>query len=137
MSIKYKIYSETNLLVEVISGKVTLEDLKKLFMHIINNEEFSNVNKILSNILNAEIDITIQDLRAYINLLSAPGQKSEFRWAILTTDPKHTAFSMLLKADGYFSQIVGVFSTLESCLKFLNIQLDQKEFYNTDFIVIE
>lgn len=137
MKMKYKIYPERNLLVDIMHGEADLEDLEKLFLHEINDGNFKYVSKVLSNILSVKLIVTMEDLEKFIKLMIGPTPPTGFRWAILTDNPFQTALSFLIKEDKYFNNIVGVFSTLEACNKFLNITFSEKDFEGKDFITFE
>ena len=137
MKMKYKIYPERNLLVDIIYGNANLQDLEKLFVQEISNENFKSVNKVLSNILHTKFNVTVADLEKFIHLMIGPTPATGFRWAILTDDPFQTALSFLIKEETYFKNIVGVFSTLEACTAFLNISFDEKDFNEDGYLTIE
>lgn len=130
---KYKIYAEQNLLVDFMENNVSLSDLKELFVHTIADPDFRYVHKVLSNITKAKLNITVNELTEFINFIESPNPDASFKWAILTEKPNQTAFSLLIKEEPYFRNVVGVFSTLVACNKFLNINFDEKEFYEPGF----
>jgi hypothetical protein len=134
MSIKYKIYSDRNLLVDVCEGEIGLPELEKLFLLETANEDFKYVHKVISNIIDSKLTITLEDVQSFLTLMISPDPDPSFRWAILTSKPDQTAFSLLLKEDKYFSDILGVFSTLEACTRFLNVSFEEKEFEDKDYI---
>lgn len=137
MSMKYKIYLEKNLLVDVLKNKIGISELERLFIHEKTNEDFKFVKKVISNISDAQVNISVADLQSFINLMIVPNPDTAFRWAILTNSPSQAAFSLLIKENIYFNNIVGVFSTIEACNKFLNITFDEKEFNEEDYIILD
>jgi hypothetical protein len=136
MSMRYKIYQDRNLLVDILDGPIGLTDLEKVFRHEIGDERFKWVNKVLSNINDAQLNISLAELQTFISLMSTPNPDTSFRWAILTDKPDQTAFSFLVKEDKYFSDIVGVYSTLEACNRFLNVSYDATEFLDEDYTIL-
>jgi len=137
MSIKYKIYHEQNLLVDIMDGLVGLPELEKVFRFEVADENFKGVTKILSSIVDAQMNVTLDDLQKFIAMLSTPDSNPAFKWAILTSKPDQTAFSILLKNDKHFIDIVGVFSTLEACNMFLEISFNQENFLDDDYVILE
>ncbi|MCA1758778.1 MAG: hypothetical protein LC658_03325 [Bacteroidales bacterium] len=134
---KYKIYPDKHLLVDVMEGNIDITDLEKIFHHEILNADFKYVEKILSNISNAHPNISANDIQKFANLMVSFGSNSLLRWAILTEKPIQAALSFLIKENEFFSNIVGVYSTLEACNQFLNISFDMKCFYEEDYLVLE
>lgn len=137
MRMKYKIYPDKNLLVDVLEGDIELVDLQKIFQIEVTNPNFKFVKRVLSNISNAQLNVSSDEVQKFANFMITPGQDNSFRWAILTNKPKQTALSFLLKENEYFDQIIGVFSTLEACNQFLNISLDNNCFYEDDYYVVD
>jgi hypothetical protein len=130
MSIKYKIYQDRDLLVDILDNNITLKDLEKLFLEVSKKNKYK---KVLSNIENAEMNFSIDELYKFIKFMMSPNPDSEFRWAIMTKSPIQTAVSYLIKEDIYFKKFVGVFSTLEGCITFLNVSFKVEEFNDDDY----
>jgi len=137
MGMKYKIYPERHLLVDVLDKIITLNDLERLFHHEISNEQFPNVKRVLSDISNTEAGLTAEDIYNFIKLIISPTPPDNFRWSILTAKPHQAALSFIVMHDKFFEGIVGVFSTLEAAIKFLDIQFHPDELNDPDFIVFE
>lgn len=133
---KYKIYQDRNLLVDILEGNIGLPDLEQVFRHEIADVKFKCVHKVLSNIIDTQLNISLSELQTFINLMSTPNPDPSFRWAILTNSPDQTAFSFLIKENKYFSDIVGVYSTLEACNRFLNVSFDANEFLDEDYTIL-
>ncbi|MFN8254107.1 MAG: hypothetical protein U0W24_00340 [Bacteroidales bacterium] len=136
MSIKYKIFPEQNLLVDVVKENVNLSDLMLLYKHEINNENFKYVYKVLSDISGAVFNITLNDILKFIESMISPNPDPAFRWAILTRNPQQTALSYIIKDHKYFSKILNVFSTLEACIAFLEVKFDENDFNDKDYLVL-
>jgi hypothetical protein len=131
--LRYKIFEDRNLLVDILERDITLADLKRLFMNEIADEKIKSVNKILSNVIHAKPAITLEEMQEYVRLVESQKHDSNLRWAILTDEPFQTAFSMLIKESPSFNDIVGVFTTLEACNHFLNIEFHAAEFNDSDY----
>ena len=119
-----------------MEGPVRFNDLEKIYINEIQDENFKYVRKVLSNIVDADFQLTMEELNRFIEMLIQPDPDPSFRWAILTNTPRETALSMILKSEIYFSSVVGVFYTLNECNRFLEISFKSDEFEDEDFIVL-
>lgn len=137
MAMKFKFIPEQNLLLDVCTGPVNIADLKKLTFNEINHPEFNQVNKIVSNIIHAELRISQEEFEEFAALLSADNSPDSFRWAILTGQPDQVALSMMLQGVPFFRNIIEVFSTIQGINKFLNTSLSMKDFEGDGFITVE
>lgn len=134
MSLKYKIYPQKSLLVDVLYGPINLLNLNKFHETYRNDDNIFNVNKVLTNLIGANFEMSINEMLTYIEDLKKEQLPPSFKWAILTETPKSTMFSMLIKDEPMFKNKVEVFSTLKSCLTYLNIHFHENEFQETDYI---
>jgi hypothetical protein len=137
MIIKYKIYTDRNLLVDVLSGNIGMPELEKVYLHETKNKDFIYVKKVISNIIDSNLILSLENVQDFLTLMISPNPDDIFRWAILTAKPDQTAFSLLLKENEYFDDVIGVFSTLEACNRFLNISFEEKEFGDEDYIILD
>jgi len=136
MNMKYKIYVNKHLLVDVLEGTIILPDLDRLFRQEVSDPDFKFVNSVLSDISNAHLNVSIDEVQKFANILVSTDKDIPLRWAILTSEPKQTAMSFLLKQNEIFTNIVGVFTTLEACNQFLEQSIDKQCFYEEDYIVL-
>lgn len=137
MSLKYKIYPEKNLLVDVVEGGVNLTDIEKLHGHELSNEDLGCVKNILSIVVNADFHVSYEDVVKYIDILTQKNPDPNLRWSIYTRTPMQTAYSSLLKDGKGLNQIVGVFTTLEGCIDFLGINFDHNRIDDKDYILVD
>jgi hypothetical protein len=72
MKIKYKIYRDKNLMIDILEGDISLSDLEKMFQQEINNPDFRHVNRILSDITNAETNMSVKELQKFISFIIPP-----------------------------------------------------------------
>lgn len=134
--LKYKIFLEKNLLVEVLTNIITLSKLNKLHDECRGDSNMIKVNKVLTNVLEATFDLTFNEMLDYIEILKKDELPPNFKWAILTNDAYPTMFSMLLKEDAHFKNNVEVFCTLKASLKYLDIDFKENEFNANDYVII-
>jgi len=134
MGMKYKIYPERHLLVDVLHNTITLRDLEQLYNHEISNRYFPAVKRVLSDISNSEPELTSEEISRFIKMIISSAPPDDFRWAILTREPLQAALSFLVMDDEFFRGFVGVFSTMDAALKFLDVRLHPKELNEPDYI---
>ncbi len=72
---KFKIYPDQNLLVDVCTGSLKYEHLTELVLHEINDPNFGSVNRILSNIADASFEITAQELEEFAKMIGSLPQE--------------------------------------------------------------
>ncbi|MCB1173452.1 MAG: hypothetical protein KDK39_07805 [Leptospiraceae bacterium] len=136
MAYKYKIYPDRDLLVDILEGEISAADLQGIYTHEIGDPDFKHVKKCISNIENAVFSFPVQELKKFIEFMIEPNPDPEFRWAILAGAPTETAFAVLIQRDPYFSDKVGVFSTLKACTAFLDRPYQRLEFEDPDFLIL-
>ncbi len=134
---KYKFYPEQNLLVDVCTGIMTYDNMKELFLQEIANPDFKSVHKILSNIIDSDLAITVEEIEEFAKFMSSPGENPQARWAILTDKPDQVSFSLLLKKTPFFKNIIGIFSTIKACSDFLDISFSMENFKENDYIIFK
>lgn len=120
-----------------MQGPVRFIDLERIYKHEIMDKNFKHVRKVLSNIVDADFQLSMEEVKGFIEMMMQPDPDPSFRWAILTNTPRETALSMILKSEIYFSNVVGVFYTLNECNRFLEISFKSDEFEDEDFIVLD
>jgi len=123
--------------VDVLNGKIGMKEMQNLLQHEMEDCDFNIVRRALSNVVNVQPDLSLTELQGLIEMMSSPDPEPDFRWAILTGNPMQAAFSTLVQGDRYFSDIIGVFSTLDACCRFLGISFDESEFFNDDYSLVE
>ena len=125
---RFKIYKEQRLLVDVLEGRTELADLKAIFSREAASEDFFHVKRVLSNVRKADFQFSPAELKSYIELVFNTNPDPDVRWAILTSSPTQVAYSLLMKKEEYFNKIVGVFSTVEACCDFLDVTFSEEQF---------
>jgi hypothetical protein len=136
MACKYKIYPERNLLVDVMTGDISFDELVHLSLTEIHDPDIQGTFRIISDITDANLAMRVDQMKEFIGHLKDPQINSKFRWAILTASPYSTAISMILAQDPGFIDLVGVFSTLEACCDFVGVKFVSSEFSDSDFKIL-
>ena len=137
MKLKYKIYPEKRLLVEIISGTFNFIELKNLFEKLSEDKQFMEFDKVLTNVTEAKFKISIFEVDEYIKLVKNITKDREVKWSIITSKPKATALSMLITLDPFFRKSTKVFSTLGACVSFLKIDFEKENLLENDYIIID
>ena len=137
MELKYKIYPEKKLLVEVIAGTFTFDDLKKLFVTVSTDKQFNDFDKVLTNLSKAKLKISLFEVDEYLKFIKAIVKDREVKWGIITTKPKATALSMLVAIDSVFKKNTKIFSTLNACTNFLEISFEAESYSDSDYKSID
>lgn len=136
MILKFKIYSNQNLLVDVLSGNISLKQLYKLHESYLNDKNIGCVHKVLTNVCAANFEFGLTEMYQYIEEIKRKAMSSNLKWAIITDLPNSTMFSMLIKEDLFFKNKVQVFSTLPASTKYLGINFNAENFNDSDFTII-
>ncbi|MDD2962914.1 MAG: hypothetical protein PHQ65_02160 [Bacteroidales bacterium] len=134
--IRYKIDPERNLLIEVLKGTIDLGNLIEVTSRVTSDADFVSVRKIISNITEAQINLSPPEMTQFTNMMVSLSACYQPRWALLSETPRNTALSLLLQETPPYNQLIGVFSTLEACSNFLNVELFDDDFSEDGFICL-
>ena len=137
MSLKYKIYADRSLLVDVLKNSISPAVLKEFHTSYRNESEILTVTKVLTHLVDTNFEMSLDEMMDYIEELIKEELPPNFKWAIITENPSSTMFSILIKEEPYFKGKVAVFSTLEASLDFLNVNYRESEFNDVDFKILD
>lgn len=137
MRLKYKIYIEKKLLIEIISGSFNFFELKNLVEKLSSDKQFLNFDKVLTDLTQAKFRISIYEVDEYLKFIKNIVKDREVKWGIITSKPKATALSILITVDPFFGKQTKVFSTLEACTKFLNIHFKEDDLLGNGYTIID
>lgn len=129
----YRIIPERNLLIDILEGDVDLQMLKYLFFVEISDPDFVHVRRVVSDIRNAELKISVNELGEFIDVLSTDSKDKNFKWAIITDSPHPTALSILLRDSDSFRNIIEVFSSVKPASSFLDVSISAEDFEESKF----
>ncbi|NUN09096.1 MAG: hypothetical protein HUU54_07965 [Ignavibacteriaceae bacterium] len=135
MKITYKFYPERSLLVDVVEGKTVFDDLRDIFLYFSNPELFPPYHLVLSDITKCELDVKLEDITAFGNLIAGKGITPEFRWAIFSSGAKTTAMSIMLENIPGMNDQARVFTSLGGCANFLGVNFSDEELKDPDYKV--
>jgi hypothetical protein len=129
----YRIIPERNLLIDILEGDVDLQMLKHLFFVEVSDPDFVHVHRVVSDIRNAELKTSVNELGEFIKVLSTDNREKDFKWAIITDSPHSTALSILLRDSDSFRNIVEVFSGFTAASYFLGVSILAEDFEENKF----
>lgn len=128
MSLKYKIFTEKKLFVDILTKSVVSSKLYEFHNTYKHDPEMIHVNKAMTYLVDVKFEMSIDEVTEYIDNLVNEPLPPKFKWAIITDSPNSTMFSMLIMEEPYFKNKVEVFSTVKGATKFLDVQFDESEF---------
>ncbi|MCG8580033.1 MAG: hypothetical protein MI866_08955 [Bacteroidales bacterium] len=137
MKAKYKFYPNDKLLVEAFYGDIGMPDLIKIVDQQTKHDEFSAINKTISDIRAADFILSIEQLNDYIGELKKLMEEQPLRWAIVTNKPNSTALSMLIKQDPFFDNRIQIYSTLSAGLRFLGVDIIPNKLLTNSFHIVD
>jgi len=137
MKAKFKFYIKSKLLVESFHGTLKQNDLYFINQQQSDKALFTDINKLLSDTRDVYFDLSLEELKNYVNDLKVIMKKHPFRWGIVSNDPKSTALSVLIKNDPFFRNKVCIYSTLGAAIRFLAIDIAPENLFSTDYHVVE
>ena len=137
MSLKYKIFPQQKLFVDILAGVITTSKLHEFHKSYRENPTILCVEKVLTHVIATDFRMSIDEIMEYIDLLKKEAFPPNFKWAILTASPNSTMFSMLIKEEPHFKNNVEVFCTITGAANYLNIKFDESLFNESGYYEIE
>lgn len=119
MEYQFQILPEESLVIETITGEVTLEGMiaktKALFADPRYEAGFAGI----ADLRGATLGMSKVELYGFATLINESDQFGEAPWAILADDPMVVALSQVLKLRIQDPSIIGVFSTVIEAARFV------------------
>jgi tRNA uridine 5-carbamoylmethylation protein Kti12 len=137
MKAKFKYYPENQLLAEAFYGLIKLDDLHKINQQQAKQINLESVRKTFSDIRNANLVLSLNEINSYTKELKKLMQKMNFQWAIVTDQPQTTALSLLIKNDPFFDNRIRVYSTITAAFVFLGIESPPNSILRSDYFIVE
>ncbi|MBN4082790.1 hypothetical protein JYT50_00210 [bacterium AH-315-A23] len=131
---RYTILEEINLIIQFYQGDITLSGLKNMKRNLFRDKCYNPEYKVLSDVRLSNNSLTLEEVEEYGTWVGKKLQAARVNLnTILTSTPQQVVQSMMfslnknLKKDSYM-----VFSTLESALLFLKIDISYFEVIETE-----
>jgi hypothetical protein len=122
MNVDFFHYPEANALIEVITGKVTLEGLIEMKKTEQARDYLNHTVRILSVFLDADFALSLADVRALTAWQKEHNQRQiGAKTAHLASKPVATALNMLYSKESESIRVMKVFSTLWAALDWLEL----------------
>lgn len=137
MNLKYKVYPERKLLVDVFEGELRISDIQKINQDEKGNVDFTKINKSISDIRKARLRISLKEVKDFIKKMKPANTNKDTKWAILTQNQIQTILALMLRIDSRYKNNVRVFLSLNDCNNFLGINYSEKEFDDDDFVFVK
>ncbi len=137
MSLKYKVYPERQLLVDVLEGELHISDILKINTAESKNVDFSKINKSITDLRKARLRLSLKEVKDFIKLLQPANTNTDAKWAVLTHNQIQTILAMMLRIDSRYKDTVRVFPTVNDCNNFLGINYSEEEFGDDDFVFVK
>lgn len=119
MEYKFNILPEESLVIETVTGEITLEEMvqktKTLFENPLYEASFSGV----ADLRKASLRMSKVELYGFATLVNESDQFGQAPWAILADDPMMVALSQVFKLRIQNPHFIGVFSTVVEASRFV------------------
>ncbi|MDP4612132.1 MAG: hypothetical protein NWT02_13165 [Opitutales bacterium] len=119
MKVDYKIYKEHKLIVEVISGDITIEGLADKTNTLFSDPGY-DVNYVgVADYRLAVSQITRAELYGFANFINKSDQFGKSKWAIIANDPMVVALSQVFQQRLLDQSKIGIFNSPIAASKFI------------------
>jgi len=124
---KYKILKDVELVIQYYKDDITLDDIKRLKINLINDIDFNSNFKLLIDIRKARYKLTVKEIEELVDFVSVKlKDKSLKRTAFLTSTPLQVAkTSIYILNKNIGSGHYKIFSTIEAASHWLGIDLNK------------
>lgn len=119
MKFSYQIIKEHKLVVEVISGKVTLEELADKANALFSEPDYDPTFTGIADYRLASAQISRAELYGFAKFINDHDQFGQAKWAVLADDPMIVAFSQIFQQRMIETDVIEVFSTPEAAAKYI------------------
>lgn len=119
MKFEYSIIKKHKLIVEVVSGKTTIEGLAEKTKALFSDPNYDPSYIGIADYRKASSQITRAELYGFANFINQSEQFGEAKWAILANDPMVVALSQIFQQRLIETDIIGIFSSPEAAADFL------------------
>jgi hypothetical protein len=119
MEYKIRIFPEHRLVIEEISGQVTLEDLIEKMKNLFDDRNYKSSYCGVVDLRKGNSRMSKIELLGFANLVNESDQFGHAPWAILCTDPMVVALSQIFKLRVKDPEAIGVFDSVDAAAKFV------------------
>lgn len=119
MKYRYQILPEQQLVVEWLSGEVTLQDILEKTRILFSDPAFSSDFSGITDTRGAEAQLTKVELYAFSDMLKQSQQEGTAPWAIIATDPMLVALSQVYMRRQSVKDLITVVNTAQAAVDFI------------------
>lgn len=119
MVFKLQIISKEKLVIETISGEITLEEMIKKTKQLFEDPKYDPSFVGVVDLRKGITRMSKVELYGFANLINESEQFGHAPWAVLADDPMVVALSQVLKLRLKDTETISVFSTVSEAAKFV------------------
>ncbi|HAV12670.1 MAG TPA: hypothetical protein DCX06_04110 [Opitutae bacterium] len=119
MKFEYQIIKEHQLIIEVVSGQITLEGLADKTCALFADPDYDASYVGLADYRHASPQITRTELYGFAKFLNENDLFGQSKWAIIADNPMVVALTQIFQQRMLDTDLIGVFSTTEAAAAFL------------------
>lgn len=114
-----KIFNDHNLIINTVSGEVTVDESKQEFYALFANHDYDGSMRGLCDLTNATSRLHRSEFQDLADELGERDDFGEARWAIVTNNPLLTEFAQIFQRRVGELGSIRVFSTMETAEHYL------------------
>ncbi|MGJ8640195.1 MAG: hypothetical protein ACSHYA_12470 [Opitutaceae bacterium] len=120
MKFEYQIIKEHQLIIEIVSGHVTLEGLADKTSALFQDPDFNAQYVGIADYRNASPQITRTELYGFASFLNENELFGEAKWAVIADNPMVVALTQIFQQRMVDQNLIGIFNTSEGAAKFVD-----------------
>jgi len=121
MDYLYRILPEHKLIVETVTGAITVEELAKKTDQLFADPLYDPTYVGIADYRSSVSRMTKVELYAFASLMNDSNMFGQAKWAIIADDPIVVALSHLFQQRVESAENVGIFSTAEAAAQFVGV----------------
>lgn len=130
---KYLIINPLKLIIQFHQYDLTFDGIKKLKESIMNDNEYNAEYNFIIDLRLADVKMTPNELQRYGNWVQDVLNRKDKNLALLTSNPNQVTNATLYKLNDNFKNLhYDVFSTMESALRHVDIDISNMQFIETE-----
>jgi hypothetical protein len=122
MTFEYVILPEKRCIAIRYSGVISLADVISSNQELWADPLYDKTYNGISDLSRASTGGTVDDVGPLLDFFKHP-DTSTGRWAVIVTEPKFTAMTLLFKSSAYTKPWIEMFTSWESGCAFLNVEI--------------
>lgn len=119
MDYVYEIVPEEGLIIETVTGEITVEEMAQKTEKVFSDPKFEPTFNGLLDLRGATSKMTKVELYGFVDFLERTGKFGESRWAVLASDPIVVALTQVFQNRLRNPDAVGVFGSPGAAAGFL------------------